>query len=90
MKQTRVVSLNVRQAKTGVHSDDIVHVDWYKLVKQAVAIGAQLLWSGPFGCIKWSLSLHYWDVIELDKQNYITVAVSISWPLSSSFLPLDF
>ena len=100
MKHTRVVSLNARQAKPGVHFIDttrcvslsmntqpsvpafITHanlkckkyihlcdeiyvwfhlkvgnlfcsfyqVDWWNLMKQSVTVGAQLLWSGRYGC----------------------------------------
>ena len=42
-----------------VDLDNLIHVDWWNFVKQAVTIGAQLLWSTPYGCIKWSHSLHH-------------------------------
>ena len=141
MKHTRVVSLNARQAKPGVHLVDttrvcfivnehttkcscfitlanlkcknyihlcheiciyfnlkvgnsfcsLYQVDWWNFIKQSVIVGAQLLWSGRYGCnnSRYGCAI-VMSCIERNKaasQWLLTfnLCVSVTWPLTCAF-----
>ena len=141
MKHTRVVSLNARQAKPGVHLVDTTRVcfivnehttkcscfyhtcilkmqkyihlcdeicvwfhlkignwfcrfyqvDWWNLMKQSVTVGAQLLWSGRYGCNNGrygcTIVMSYIDINKAVSQWLLTfnLCVSVTWPLTCAF-----
>ena len=66
-------------------------VDWWNLMKQSVTVGAQLLWSGRYGCNNGrygcTIVMSYIEINKAVSQWLLTfnLCVSITWPLTCAF-----
>ena len=66
-------------------------VDWWNLMKQSVTVGAQLLWSGRYGCNNGrygcTIVLSYIEINKAVSQWLLTfnLCVSVTWPLTCAF-----
>ena len=66
-------------------------VDWWNLMKQSVTVGAQLLWSGRYGCNNGrygcTIVMSYIEMNKAVSQWLLTfnLCVSVTWPLTRAF-----
>ena len=66
-------------------------VDWWNLMKQSVTVGAQLLWSGRYGCNNGrygcTIVMSYIEINKAVSQWLLTfnLCVSVTWPLTCAF-----
>ena len=66
-------------------------MDWWNLMKQSVTVGAQLLWSGRYGCNKrrygCTIVMSYIEINKAVSQWLLTfnLCVSVIWPLTCAF-----
>ena len=66
-------------------------VDWWNLMKQSVTVGAQLLWSGCYGCNNGrygcTIVMSYIETNKAVSQWLLTfnLCVSVTWPLTCAF-----
>ena len=65
--------------------------DWWNLMKQSVTVGAQLLWSGRYGCNNGrygcTIVMSYIEINKAVSQWLLTfnLCVSVTWPLTCAF-----
>ena len=66
-------------------------MDWWNLMKQSVTVGAQLLWSGRYGCNNGrygcNIVMSYIEINKAVSQWLLTfnLCVSVTWPLTCAF-----
>ena len=66
-------------------------MDWWNLMKQSVTVGAQLLWSGRYGCNNGrygcTIVMSYIEINKAVSQWLLTfnLCVSVTWPLTCAF-----
>ena len=66
-------------------------MDWWNLMKQSVTVGAQLLWSGRYGCnigrYGCTIVMSYIEINKAVSQWLLTfnLCVSVTWPLTCAF-----
>ena len=66
-------------------------MDWWNLMKQSVTVGAQLLWSGRYGCNKghyaFTIVMSHIEINKAVSQWLLTfnLCVSVTWPLTCAF-----
>ena len=66
-------------------------MDWWNLIKQSVTVGAQLLWSGRYGCNNGrygcTIVMSYIEINKAVSQWLLTfnLCVSVTWPLTCAF-----
>ena len=66
-------------------------VDWWNLMKQSLTVGAQLLWSGRYGCNNsrygCTTVMSYIEINKAVSQWLLTfnLCVSVTWPLTCEF-----
>ena len=66
-------------------------MDWWNLMKQSVTAGAQLLWSGRYGCNNGrygcTIVMSYIEINKAVSQWLLTfnLCVSLTWPLTCAF-----
>ena len=66
-------------------------MNWWNLVKQSGTVGAQLLWSGFYGCNNGcygcAIVMSYTEINKVVSQWLLTfnLCVSVTWPLTCAF-----
>ena len=66
-------------------------MDWWNLMKQSVTVGAQLLWSGRYGCNNGrygcTIVMSHIEINKAVSQWLLTfnLCVSVTWPLTCAF-----
>ena len=66
-------------------------MDWWNLMKQSLTVGAQLLWSGRYGCNNGrygcTIVMSYIEINKAVSQWLLTfnLCVSVTWPLTCAF-----
>ena len=66
-------------------------MNWWNLVKQSGTVGAQLLWSGCYGCNNGcygcAIVMSYTEINKVVSQWLLTfnLCVSVTWPLTCAF-----
>ena len=66
-------------------------VHWWNLMKQSLTVGAQLLWSGRYGCNNGrygcTIVMSYIEINKAVSQWLLTfnLCVSVTWPLTCAF-----
>ena len=66
-------------------------MDWRNLMKQSVTVGAQLLWSGRYGCNNGrygcTIVMSYIEINKAVSQWLLTfnLCISVTWPLTCAF-----
>ena len=66
-------------------------MDWWNFMTQSVAVGAQLLWSGRYGCNNGrygcTIVMSYIEINKAVSQWLLTfnLCVSVTWPLTCAF-----
>ena len=69
----------------------LYQVNWWNLVKQSGTVGAQLLWSGCYGCNNGcygcAIVMSYTEINKAVSQWPLTfnLCVSVTWPLTCAF-----
>ena len=77
--------------KVGNQFCSLYQVDWWNLMKQLVTVGAELFWSGRYGCKNGrygcAIVMSYTEINKDVSQWLLTInlCVSVIWPLSRAF-----
>ena len=77
--------------KLGINLAVFYQVDWWNLMKQSVTVGAQLLWSGCYGCnnghYRCTIVMSYIEINKAVSQWLLTfnLCISVTWPLTCAF-----
>ena len=77
--------------KVGNQFCSFYQVDWWNLMKQSLTFGAQLLWSGRYGCNNGrygcTIVMSYIEINKAVSQCLLTfnLCVSVTWPLTCAF-----